>query len=103
MMNYPPLKYSVIFLLLLIVHELKAQQKKQFSVDLSRSLNGTGDMKGYGFSAEFGKYLKSNIEFTTALGANIHSSQLKITINSTGQTTDASLRFVQEVLIFPGY
>ncbi len=85
---------TIITILIVGLSQILHAQKKQASIDLYRSFAGTGDMKGIGFLVEYGKFINKKIEIAASLGADIHSSQLKILIAGQGDPIDASLRFV---------
>lgn len=83
-----------LFLLLHLGFLTTAQNKKQFSLDLSRSFHGTGDMRGAGFAVEYGSYLGRRLELTAGIGANLHHAEETLLLTQSGRTTDASFRMV---------
>lgn len=89
------MRKSLFYLSILILFstQLNAQQKRQISLDFSRSFHGTGDMRGLGLSAEYGKFVTKRLEITTGFTTNIHHDEFPVFINFNGKIQDASLRF----------
>jgi hypothetical protein len=86
--------YYTIFLLSLFRLSAQAQNKQQISIDLNRSFHGTGDMRGLGFTAEYGNYIGKRVELTAGIGANVHHDAFTLLLTQFGQTVDASYRMV---------
>jgi hypothetical protein len=90
--------YFTLFILIFTAH-VNAQTKRQLSLDIKRSFNGSGDMHGLGFSVEVGKYIRKKLELTGAVSSDIYHDEYKILITdgvlvNGGRTIDASYRMV---------
>lgn len=85
---------ATLFLFFLFPFLVQAQIQQQLSLDLNRSFHGTGDMRGFGFAVEYGKYAGKRLELTAGVAANIHHDAFPLLVSPLGNPIDASYRLV---------
>jgi hypothetical protein len=94
--------FFILFLLFSFSFFAQAQNGQQPSLDLNRSFQGTGDMRGLGFAVEYGRYISRKLELTTGVAANVHHNSFPLLLNHFGQLVDASFRMVTAGLQWQG-
>ena len=89
------MKFSFTLSLIFFSFLAQAQPKQQLSLNLNRSIHGSGDMPGFGFAVEYGSYAGTRLELTTGVAANVHNDHYPLLVSTpSGRTADASYRMV---------
>jgi hypothetical protein len=103
------MKWLLCILLTTLSFQVQAQTKKplqhQIQLQIGPSMHSTGDMDGFSFSAEYGKYFKQRLSYSFSFGGSIHSgvNPLFFKDPSTGQTVDGSIRYTTAGFQTGGY
>lgn len=85
---------KITTLLLILTAQISFSQNKQIKLLAGRSFNGTGDIRGYGFSVGFDKYFKKKLKYTASVGSTIHDGQFPIFYEyPAGNIVDGSIRY----------
>jgi hypothetical protein len=88
------MKLIIVAFMTLLVNIVAGQESKQLQLVLGRSLNGTGDIRGYGFSVEYSKIFKKKFDWTATIGTNFHDGSFPIFFEyPIGNPIDGSVRY----------
>ena len=84
----------IIILSIFFISQKIFSQTKQIELIAGRSINFTGDMRGYGFSVGYKKYFKKKLKLYASLGSSIHDGDFPIFYEyPAGNKVDGSIRY----------
>ena len=84
---------SILFISIFATAQDAALPNRQIQVFAGKSFNGTGDITGFAFDAEFGQYFKKKSSWYIGIGSTIHDKAVPIFYTEpSGKVVDASVR-----------
>lgn len=85
--------FSFLVILPLLAPAQKMFPKSHLQILAGTSFNGTGDIRGFSYNTEYGKYFKKNLSWYAGFGGTIHDKVQPIFYtNQSGELIDASVR-----------
>jgi hypothetical protein len=83
--------------------QTKPLPKYQIQIQLGQAMHSTGDIDGFSFAAEYGKYFKKRWSYAFSFGGTIHSGQNPLYFTLSGNTVDGSIRYTTAGFQTGGY
>jgi len=85
--------FSFLILFPLFAPAQKAFVQRHIQVSAGTSFNGTGDISGFAFNAEYGQYFKKKFSWNAGMGGTVHDKVEPVFYtNQSGELIDASVR-----------
>ena len=85
----------IIFFIIAAFSQVKSNPKQFIGLNIGRSINGTGDMRGIAYNTVFTKKFRKRFSWIVTFGGTLHdgSSDLFFTDPNGGGEVDGSIRY----------
>jgi len=87
-------KFILLIILICFTTTLSAQDNFNLELNISSSKNGSGDLSGFHFNANFVKSLKNNFCYVISIGGSTHQRKNELFFTINGRENDGSILYV---------